>query len=245
MSLPPFSTVEELPGALTLAENVYLQLRREILSCALPPNEKLKLETLRQRFGVGVTPLREALSRLAGEKLVAFRGQRGFRVAPVSMAELEDITFLRSELEPLALRLAIENGDDAWEARVVAAHHHLSLLPRQRWKAGDPDFDDWARRHVAFHNTLVETCGSPRLMAMRATLFDHAQRYQRLFIELGDMDRDDAREHREIFEAVLARDVPKAEALIRAHVLETAVALRKLLTDSDAFAGLTDDSAVA
>lgn len=213
----------------TLSESVYEQLREDILSCRLLPNSKLKLEGLRSQFDAGLTPLREALSRLAGENLVVFRGQRGFKVAPVSLAELEDLTFLRSELEPLALRLAMEAGDDAWEAQVVAAHHHLSRLPRQRWKPNDPALDAWTARHIAFHDSLVSACGSERLLRIRATLFDHAQRYQRLFIAFVDAERDDAEEHRLLCEATVQRDSVRACHLIRSHVENTAASLREAL----------------
>ncbi len=219
----------DVSGATTLAARVFIQLRRDILACVLMPSEKLRLDALRKQYGVGFTPLREALSRLAGERLVVSEGQRGFRVAPVSTDDLDDITSLRCEIEPLALRLSIERGDDRWEARAIGAYHHLSLMPRQRWKPGDPKMADWNQRHAAFHHALIDCCGSPRLLAIRESLFDHAQRYQRLWIAFGETPRDDEKEHRDICEVVLARDVEAAGRLMVEHVVETARLMRETL----------------
>lgn len=216
-------------AAPTLAARVFAQLRRDILACVLMPNEKLRLDALRQHYGVGATPLREALSRLAGQRLVVSEGQRGFRVAPVSADDLDDITNLRCEIEPLALRLSIARGDDRWEARVIGAFHHLSLMPRRRWKPGDAKMDEWNQRHAAFHHALIDHCGSPRLLAIRETLFDHAQRYQRLWIAFGETPRDDEKEHRDICQAALARDAEAAGRLTIEHIADTARLVRETL----------------
>src|SRR5262245_60146948 len=107
----------------TLADEVVDRLRTDIVSGLLRPNERLRFEELTARYGVSVSPLREALSRLAAEELVQPDAQRGYRVAAVSLSELMDILESQRTLESIALRLAITDGDDAWEAQIVAAHH--------------------------------------------------------------------------------------------------------------------------
>src|SRR3546814_17788514 len=74
---------------------------------------------------IGFTPLREALMRLSSEGLVLAEEQRGFRVAPATLADLEDIMTSRAEIEALALQRAIRLGGDDWEARIVAAFHQI------------------------------------------------------------------------------------------------------------------------
>ncbi|MCD6074021.1 MAG: hypothetical protein K0Q70_904, partial [Rhodospirillales bacterium] len=75
----------------TLASTVFDRLRQDVLNGVLRPNEKLRIESLRQRYDVGASPVREALNRLVSEGLVLLEDQKGFRVAPVSREELHEI----------------------------------------------------------------------------------------------------------------------------------------------------------
>ena len=84
---------------------------------------------LQKAYKVGATPLREALSKLTSLDLVTAQGQRGFRVAPVSVENLIDVTRMRAMLEIAALRLALASGDRDWEATIVAAEHRLRAAP--------------------------------------------------------------------------------------------------------------------
>lgn len=206
----------------TLAASAYSRLRQDILRCRLMPGAKLRLGELRREYQVGFSPLREALARLSGEGLALLEGQRGFRVAPVSAQDLEDIARVRCEIETIALRMSIERGGDAWEADIAAALHHLLLLPHGRWPAGSPLTDEWSKRHKRFHDSLVAASGSPRLLGIREDLFEHSERYRRLLIAHGTQYRDLAREHRDIAQAVLARDTTSACALLETHIRTTA-----------------------
>lgn len=126
--VPPYPGRE--PQSRTLANEVFEKLRADILSMSLPPGTKLRFDDLREAYGVGLSPLREALSRLAENRLVVATGQRGFRVPLVSVEDILDIAMVRKQIEGLALRLSIQNGDDVWEARVVAARHKVTLLEK-------------------------------------------------------------------------------------------------------------------
>ncbi len=77
-----------MQGEGTLAMSIYGRLRRDILTGLFEPGERLPLDALGERYRVGLTPLREALNRLSAEELVLREGKRGFRVAPVSRANL-------------------------------------------------------------------------------------------------------------------------------------------------------------
>jgi len=100
-------------------------LRRDISFGALLPDQKLKIDTLRQRYGGSNHSMRETLRLLTAEGLVEATAQRGFRVTSATEDDLRDIALVRSEIERVALSLAITNGDVAWEGRVIAAHHAL------------------------------------------------------------------------------------------------------------------------
>src|SRR5882757_6786018 len=111
----PRTAFVEVPGSDTLSERAAGLLQRDILAGTLAPGARLGIVELAQRYEIGATPLREGLSRLVSRGLIVAIGQRGFRVADVSREDLFDITRMRVVIEVEALRLAMENGGDAWE----------------------------------------------------------------------------------------------------------------------------------
>jgi DNA-binding GntR family transcriptional regulator len=212
----------EHPGR-TLASNVFERLRHDILECRLRPGTRLPFADLRLRYGVGTSPLREALMRLASDGLVVLQDHRGFHVAPVSKAKLLDITFMRKEMETRALVLGIQNADEEWETRVGAAYHALTRRsPPDRDGMLDPE---WESRHRAFHFALVSGCGSEWLLRFRAILYDQWDRYRRLSIKYAKEDRDIEREHRELMQAALERDAEAATYLMNRHITTSTRAL--------------------
>lgn len=203
----------------TLASAVVDRLRGDILHGVLPPGEKLRLEHLAPRYGVGRTPLREACCRLASEGLVTIEDQRGFRVAPISREDLLDLTRTRQQLEPLALRAAIAHGDIGWEGEVTAALHRLS---RREPTSGSGTLDDtWEREHARFHATLLSACGSPWLLKFHAMLFDQTERYRRLAQAYGKARRHVEDEHSALVKATLERNAERACALLTEHIART------------------------
>ena len=84
----------------TLMADVYGRLRRDVLDGELKPGSRLRFEEMKAKYGVGISPLREALTRLAAEKLVILEEHKGFRVAPISAEDLCDILFMRKEIAP-------------------------------------------------------------------------------------------------------------------------------------------------
>src|SRR5215831_15035962 len=121
------SKSQKLPRAnRTLTSDLFDRLRTDILHCDLRPNTRLLFRDLRATYSSGMSPMREALMRLASDGLVVLEDHKGFRVAPVSRDELVDITTTRCQLEGLAVGLSIEKGDDYWEANIVARFHELS-----------------------------------------------------------------------------------------------------------------------
>jgi GntR family carbon starvation induced transcriptional regulator len=130
---PPYAVRQETEVAepKTLVEAAYRSLRRNIIEGRLSPGEKLRIEHIKNDYGVGGATLREALSLLTSDALVVSQGQRGFRVAPVSLEDLADITETRVMLECSALRQSITLGDEAWEAELTAAFHRLTARGRE------------------------------------------------------------------------------------------------------------------
>lgn len=222
-------------SAPTKVSEILDQLRAEIVRGRLAPGEKLRLEHLAPRFGSGRTPLREACCRLVAEGLVTSTDQRGFRVADISRADLMDITRTRQQIESLALRLAIQHGDEAWEREVATALDRLERAgrpdvparPAKRARAGSTEHpattlsDAWEREHVRFHSTLLSACRSPILMRYHAQLFEQSERYRRLATAYGQPGRDVPGEHAALVKAVLQRDQERAVALLVEHIAAT------------------------
>ena len=216
----------ELPSEpKTLASQAHGLLRRDILTGGLLPGERLRTKALQSRYGLGLSPLRESLQRLSAEGLVVMDEQRGFSVAPVSLAELKDLTLARTALESAMLPLAMAKGDAEWEALIVAAFHRLSRTPLPT--ASDPGEGArlWEQRHRAFHETLVAGCGSPWLMRLYEQMVDQTERYRMIRLrhlsKRKPVARDIHAEHQALMEAVLDRNLDKSIALMKAHLQAT------------------------
>ncbi len=197
----------------TLASAVYERLRNDIVSASLLPGERLGMDALRTRYQVGGSPLREALNRLVSEGLVTQEDQKGFRVAPVSIEELRELTHTRQLINEIALRESMRNGDAAWEEGIILAYHRLVRNPNDQGKTPESE-----RLHREFHRALIIGCGSRLIIQMTQQLFDRAKRYQMLSISRGAPPRDGNEEHRQIMEAVLTREVERAVKLANDHI---------------------------
>ncbi|APR77933.1 Transcriptional regulator, GntR family protein [Minicystis rosea] len=211
------------PSVPTLATTLVDRLRTAIVKGQLAPGEKLRLEKLAARYGVGRSPLREAFCRLAAEGLVVIVDQRGFRVSTISREDLVDLTRTRQQIESLALRASIAKGGLDWEGEVMASLHRLSRLDGPRTGDRRALDDAWAAEHRAFHAALVSACGSPWLLRFREVLYDQSERYRSL--ALGAREGDVAEEHDALARAALARDADRACALFVEHVARTADAV--------------------
>jgi DNA-binding GntR family transcriptional regulator len=221
----PLSAVIELNtdmlGPRTLTTAVFERLRRDILSARLSPGQKLHIAQLSKGFGVSLAATREALSRLVADGLVQAIDQRGFRVSPVSNADLQDLTRTRIDIEGLALRRSIEQGDEAWLTAVKVAFASLLAVPYR--DPSDPKVHNeaWLARHRIFHRTLVSACGSPWLLRFRDTLYEQSERYRLLSIPFDPILRDVDAEHRHIIDAVSRRDADAAIAALTVHFSRT------------------------
>jgi GntR family carbon starvation induced transcriptional regulator len=211
-----------LSGAIQ-SDRVFEALRGEILACRMAPGAKIKIPLLCARFQSSPGAVREALSRLLSEGLVQNMPQKGFSVAPVSMKELHDLTQARIALESICLEGAFALGDIEWESQIVAAFHRLSRIdPRLRDRPDELN-PTWSLAHGQFHGAIVAACSNEVLLRLRAQLFQESERYRCWCLPLtrGD-ERDVAGEHKDIFETVLARDLPACRRLLREHFQRTA-----------------------
>lgn len=212
----------------TLNASVFNRLRQDILTGRLRPGERLRAETLRQRYDVGGSPVREAMMRLEAEGFVTLEENKGFSVAAISVEHLLDLSRTRVEIEGLALKWSMAKGAVEWESNIVGSMHRLASVPKTL-DTGHEQNTDWFRYHREFHWALVSACDSPVLLNLRNRLFDQAERYVALSISAGGEVRDDVTEHKTLMDAVLSRDVDLALALNRRHIERTTKKLHDAL----------------
>lgn len=220
------------------ASYAYEAIRGDILEGRHPPDKKLKIQDLAVELGVSPGAVREALSRLVPEQLVISRDQRGFAVAPLSISDLQDLTDLRCAIEEIALRRSIERGDVNWEIGVLAAAHRLRVTPIVIGEegAGKKVNPDWITAHAALHAALVAGCGSPRLRALHAQLYEQSERYRRLSGHYQP-GRDIPKEHQAIVDFALARD---ADGLVGAMLDHLRTTTRLIVDAAQNAAGSAD-----
>ncbi|WP_455922732.1 GntR family transcriptional regulator [Pseudomonas putida] len=201
----------------TMASQLEVRVRQDIINGHLAPGSKLRLKELAESYDAGVIPLREALSRLAAVGFITVEDQKGFRVGAISAEEIRDITNARLHIETKALAESILQGDVEWESRLIAAHHRLDRLelvegPERLMRP------EWEQAHDAFHSALIGGCRSAWLQRLASTLRDQTARYRILAMHYPEAaKRDIPGEHRQLLHACLSKDVGRACELLRSH----------------------------
>jgi DNA-binding GntR family transcriptional regulator len=214
---------------MTLAACTFERLRSDLKANRFKPGERLAFSEMRAAYGVGVAPLREALSRLSETGLVVQLQQKGFRVAQASLEDLADIVDTRRFLEIRALEAALANPDDSWEGELAAAFHRFSKLSRLRPET-TAERATWEESHTTLHHAFVAGCPNRWLLHFWATVFDQAERYRRLTLQTGRW-AEEISDHEAIVNAILNRDADKAVALLGAHIGHSAESLITRLKD--------------
>lgn len=220
--------LQRISDAETVGDEGYRRIRSDIIFGRLQPDQKLRLEALKERYGVSISTLREILSRLSSEGFVVAEGRRGFEVAPVSATDLRELAELRVLLESHAIEQSFERGDTEWEGRVVSAHHKLAVV-EQRMGSSKRENALWKRYDEEFHQALISDCGSKALMEAHRRVFDRYFRYPMIWADRRGIEP--IKQHRQLMECALARDSKRAKAILRVHVnscVEHAIAGAKL-----------------
>jgi DNA-binding GntR family transcriptional regulator len=206
----------DLPAPATesrlLRERVYDELRADMIACRLAPGTEIRENDLAQRFGVSKSPVRDALMRLEREGLVITLPRQGYRVAPISLADVQDMFHLRDALERACMERITRRASDE------------QLASLERFRAFDPPA--WSDGFVAynreFHRTLARLAGNTRMADQLVDLVDQMERAVRLSVsslKKGD-PQSLVEEHAELIDALQARNLAKAQRLASRHVAE-------------------------
>ena len=150
------------------------RIKEDILNCVLPPDSQLKISELSKKYDLSGTPIREALNKLSISGLILIKPMRGFFVAPVSIKEMQDIYNSRLIIDTEILKLAMKNGDDAWEANIIAKLYQFNKYKESPLY----DFNTWQDKIHDVHLAMMAACNSPTLQKIHTLLFNQSERYR-------------------------------------------------------------------
>lgn len=207
-----------------LRDDIYAALRKDILSCNLPPGSDLREQQLAQRFSVSKSPVREALLRLEREQLVEVASRQGYRVTPISVSDARDMYGFRSILESACAIDAANNASDA----TLAALDAYRKMPKKI------DTEEFVRRNREFHCALFEASGNKRMAAVARELIEQMDRMTLISIHTirGRDTSELLGEHCKIIDALQERNGRRAAKLMREHVGAAAKRMLKGLSSA-------------
>ncbi len=206
---------------LPLRDVVFKTLREAILKGDLAPGERLMEIKLANQLGVSRTPIREAIRKLELEGLVVMVPRKGAEVAKITEKDLRDVLEVRASLEELAISLACERITDEKIAELKEALEQFRTVIKGK------DVTKIAQMDVAFHDVIFEATQNARLVQMVNNLREQMYRYRLEYLKDFSTHSRLDEEHVKIFEAVSARDIERATALIREHIYNQEVTVVK------------------
>jgi GntR family carbon starvation induced transcriptional regulator len=218
---------------INLANHCYNAIHRLIINGTLKPGKKLKMKELTTLLETGPSPIREALSRLTASGLVQAHDNKGFYVTQISENNIRDIYHTFLDIELLALKHAIKNGDDTWKASIVAALYRLSLVENDQ---NNSSLEQWIEQNYEFHLALISGCNSPTLLHIRNTLYHQFDRYCRIsFTFIHKQLNHNHEEHQKLTDAVLNRNEKKALEILTHHILNPLTEVISILKKNNLF----------
>ncbi len=229
-------------------ESAFEAIEKSILNGSTPPGAALRVAALSRELNVSATPIREALARLEERRLVVPGPNCGWRVAPVSLGELEDLEGARLTIEETLLKDSIEQGDIEWESNLVAAHHRLTRTQLPVGRSTTEIRERWAKAHDDFHKGLLCAGRSSWLLSFHHTTQLQLQRHHEgLLYHAYGSNRDASKSpvpqsqdalrralapehHGLLMEAAIDRDQNAAKRLLHEHVQMAIESYRAILS---------------
>jgi DNA-binding GntR family transcriptional regulator len=205
----------------SLAEKAYHAIRDLIVALELAPGAVIEERELMERLGIGRTPVREALRRLAQERLVEVFPRRGMFVTAVDVRELARLSEVRVVLEPEAARLAAGRATDADRAAIAELLEELAAGGRNDRELMQLDERIHGAVYRAAHNDLLE--------ATLSQYYVLALRIWSLALEQAHELEEAVGAHRVLLEAIRDGDGPRAAETMRAHVQNFEQAMHRVL----------------
>ena len=196
----------------TAASKIYSDLRAELVSLQRRPGEVMSEAEIALSYGVSRTPVREAILKLADERLVEIFPQSGIFVSRIPIAALPEAIIVRKALEETTSGMA---ANRATSSQILALH---SIVERQREANAAGDSDTFHRADEQFHATIAEVAGYPGIWTLIQQVKVHVDRYRRLTLpQRGRIPRVIA-EHESILSAIEAHDASGARTAMATHL---------------------------
>jgi DNA-binding GntR family transcriptional regulator len=199
----------------TLADQVFAWLQDDVVMGVFPPGSMMREEVLAARYGVSRGPVREAMRRLEGRRLLEKVPHVGTRVAALGVGDLEELYQVREALEGMAARFAAERMTDD---EITGLH---DLLDRHEQQEDLRENTAYFQREgdLDFHYRVIQGSHNRVLSGLLVgELYHLARMYRYQFSAVGNRPRKALEEHRRIVEAIGARDGELAELLMRRHI---------------------------
>lgn len=214
---PALSLIEldpSLPQPTALPDRIYAALKHRILTCAMPPGQRIVEKDLCKELQVSRTPLREAFNRLVLEGLILLSPFRGFAVAPVTVEGFVELCELRRIMEGGTAALAAERATPE-DIRRLREEAELRYTP-----GGRKTYVGYLRANSRFHLALVRCTKNRQLEGIVMSALDRHQRPLYLGLDVGIDARASTKEHMNIIKAVEKHDTAAARALMVQHIGE-------------------------
>ena len=210
---PSPSQVPDASATRLVAERAYLELRDRIVTLHLPPGTVLREDALMEEMGIGRTPLREAVKRLALENLVEVQPRRGTFVSAIEAADIQNITEVRAELEAYAAELAALRLDPETRAKAERLLSEIEELD------GGGDQERLMRFDERIHRFTWEATHNPYLIQTLERYFTHSLRIWYLVLDRVPTLGHTVHDQTQLLEAILDRNGPHARTIMHEHVL--------------------------
>jgi GntR family transcriptional regulator, carbon starvation induced regulator len=160
----------------TKADIAAEMIKNDILSGNIAPKTQLKIQDVSKKYKIGLTPIREALNKLTQSGLVEERPLKGFFVTPLSADEIADIFEVRKLIEIKSFKLAMTNGDDAWEGSVISEAYQLKKMINNT----ESSIEQVALKAGVLWETMLSACNSASLIEIHKQLWLQCQRYREI-----------------------------------------------------------------
>jgi DNA-binding GntR family transcriptional regulator len=210
---PSLSRIPDAAATRLVAERAYVELRDRIVTLHLPPGTVLREDELMEEMGIGRTPLREAVKRLALESLVEVQPRRGTFVTEVEAADIQNITEVRAELEAYAAELAANRLDPETRAQGEKLLRDMEELD------GGGDQERLMRFDERIHRFTWEAARNPHLTQTLERYFTHSLRIWYLVLDRVPTLGHAVHDQTQLLEAILDRNGPHARTIMHEHVL--------------------------
>jgi DNA-binding GntR family transcriptional regulator len=209
----------------SLADKAYIAIRDQLIMLDIRPGDPIDDDVLAKSFGVGRTPVREALKRLEGDRLVVSYPRRGTFATGMDIADLAHISEIRIQLEPLAARRAAERAPRTTRTELGELASRIEALDIVQ-----TDRTELMRWDLTVHRAIYQAANNPHLEDVLIRYDNLATRIHCMFLDrLSTVDMQVVAEHVELLRAIAAGDADRADELAREHILGFERAVRAVI----------------